>query len=394
MNGRRLLGILGLCALLGVLGMLARRSARGPRVQERPPQSAGLIRSTTLAPVKNQSQPRGAGASVRSEGYEAIMDRFFRSDPVAEAQAAINRMADEFNAWVKEGNAKFQREQQKLKGQFETVRQLGEQIKQRDAQLADQKPNPTNKVAVEAYNARVTERNGLAARQKELYESCQQDQETLKEAVKRFEKEVAVRQDLVESAKEEAKQNIEAHRDWFARKQDLAFSTSLNRSYTQLHQERGRLGQSAELDARIEKLRAMRHELGEHVLRQQKGRREGFVFVRATLCGKEESLLLVDTGAAIVTISPCLVAALGLTDRLGKEIELALPGGVRITGPELVIPRISVFGKEAANVKAVVLNESQAGIDGLLGLSFLDRFSFRIDKEQTPSLILEPLRKD
>ena len=39
---------------------------------------------------------------------------------------------------------------------------------------------------------------------------------------------------------------------------------------------------------------------------------------------------------------------------------------------------------------AIVLDEFDAGVDGLLGLSYLKRFVFRIDQSQRDKIVIEP----
>ena len=100
--------------------------------------------------------------------------------------------------------------------------------------------------------------------------------------------------------------------------------------------------------------------------------------------------LLVDTGAMSVTLPMSLVEALGLSDRLGDEISVAVAGGGRVRGRKLTIPQLSVQGHELENVRAIVLDEFDAGVDGLLGLSYLKRFAIRIDSQHPDKLAIEP----
>ena len=102
--------------------------------------------------------------------------------------------------------------------------------------------------------------------------------------------------------------------------------------------------------------------------------------------------MIIDIGASVVTIVPELVEVLGLTERVGEEVELSLPAGIRVKAPQLLIPSIAVHGMEAQYVKAVVLKESMPGVDGCLGLSFLNRFEYHIEKERDQRLILKPAK--
>ena len=91
-----------------------------------------------------------------------------------------------------------------------------------------------------------------------------------------------------------------------------------------------------------------------------------------------------------VTIAPGIVEALGLTRKLGEEIELVLAGGQKIKGRELVLPSVTVAGRTEKDVPAAAVKVSEVGIDGLLGQSFLKRFVYTIDESKKQRLILRP----
>ena len=143
----------------------------------------------------------------------------------------------------------------------------------------------------------------------------------------------------------------------------------------------------------INRTRSIRHELGKIAISNSHDE-NGMILVPVTLCRRETSVYIVDTGARAVTVPPALVEALGLTDQIGEAVDVSLAGGLRISGPELIIPQLSVDGMEAENVRAVVLKEPMVGVDGLLGLSFLNRFSYRIEKKGwgDTKLILKALK--
>ena len=82
---------------------------------------------------------------------------------------------------------------------------------------------------------------------------------------------------------------------------------------------------------------------------------------------------------------------LDLADYVGEEVEVSLAGGIRIKAPQLVLPSMSVQAMETENVKAVVLKESQPGVDGCIGLSFLNRFMYCIENARLKKLLLKPI---
>ena len=50
--------------------------------------------------------------------------------------------------------------------------------------------------------------------------------------------------------------------------------------------------------------------------------------------------------------------------------------------------------READSGLTKVLDAPEVGVDGLLGQSFLSRFSYRVDRDHDPKLILDTLKKD
>ena len=84
-----------------------------------------------------------------------------------------------------------------------------------------------------------------------------------------------------------------------------------------------------------------------------------------------------------------MVEALGWSEYVGEEVEVALAAAVYVRAHRLLIPAISVQGLEADNVKGVMLKASRLGVDGSLGLSYLHRFDFKIEGGKPPSLVLK-----
>ncbi len=87
---------------------------------------------------------------------------------------------------------------------------------------------------------------------------------------------------------------------------------------------------------------------------------------------------------------PGMVDALGLSGKLGDEVELILAGGIKTKGREFVLPRVEVSGADERDIPAAAVKVSDVGIDGLLGQSFLKRFVYTIDESKEAKLILKP----
>lgn len=110
------------------------------------------------------------------------------------------------------------------------------------------------------------------------------------------------------------------------------------------------------------------------------------------LNGTQTARFLVDTGASVCVISPRLAGLLGneLEPRAPSVALQTLSG--RTTGPLVTIPSIRVGQAEAKNVPAVI-HAPGADIDGILGDSFLSRYTVTLDPEQGV-LSLLPHSKD
>lgn len=89
---------------------------------------------------------------------------------------------------------------------------------------------------------------------------------------------------------------------------------------------------------------------------------------------------IVDTGAALVTISKALAARLQI-DMAGRpQTDVVLADGAVVRAQRLVLDSMQVGDARAEAVEAVVLGATGGeGIDGLLGMSFLRRFVVNFD---------------
>jgi clan AA aspartic protease (TIGR02281 family) len=102
--------------------------------------------------------------------------------------------------------------------------------------------------------------------------------------------------------------------------------------------------------------------------------------VAALLDGRVKARLLVDTGASLVVISR------RVADELGPEAvkrgtgRATLADGRQVPTTIVELPSVEVGDNRATRVLAGVMpNPPQKGVDGLLGMSFLDRFGFDTD---------------
>jgi len=102
-----------------------------------------------------------------------------------------------------------------------------------------------------------------------------------------------------------------------------------------------------------------------------------------------ETDAMLDTGASFVTIPPEVAHDLGYELARAPRIAVATANGV-IEAPKIVLSRVSVGGFEEADVPALCLDISAAGVSSLLGLSFLSRFNVALDWKSQKLVISDP----
>ena len=98
--------------------------------------------------------------------------------------------------------------------------------------------------------------------------------------------------------------------------------------------------------------------------------------------------LLLDTGASVTLVSPAVARAAGIT--IGPDTQMVEVQGIagRTRGPIVTLSSIQVGEIEARGVRAVVV-ELPMGLNGLLGNSFLARYTFTLDPREG-ALRLQP----
>jgi clan AA aspartic protease (TIGR02281 family) len=117
------------------------------------------------------------------------------------------------------------------------------------------------------------------------------------------------------------------------------------------------------------------------------------IIVDCTLDNRVQAKLVLDTGASTVMLRK------GVADRLMRvntglfipDMQLRLADGRVVNGKSVIIRRIKVQDAEATNVSGCILLDDVGGADmydGLLGMSFLNRFKFTVDQKEN-KLILE-----
>ena len=122
----------------------------------------------------------------------------------------------------------------------------------------------------------------------------------------------------------------------------------------------------------------------------------GGIFVNAVLNKKVEASLLLDTGASFVMLTKKLAQGLGIDLDSKKDLmQLQLADGRKVDTMRVILDNVKVEEVEAADIEAAILLEDVGDYgfkDGLLGMSFLNRFNFKIDYEKK-ELILEKFKR-
>jgi len=129
-------------------------------------------------------------------------------------------------------------------------------------------------------------------------------------------------------------------------------------------------------------------------------KQNGHLTVEAILNNKVKVNLMLDTGSSLVILSSKVAASLGIdvsikTHKTGDLVELILADGRKVKARRIILDSVNVQGSEVRKVEAAVSpaqeDSSVLSRDGLLGMSFLKNFNFKID-QQNNNLILEELK--
>ncbi|MEE9500011.1 MAG: retropepsin-like aspartic protease [Candidatus Omnitrophota bacterium] len=115
-----------------------------------------------------------------------------------------------------------------------------------------------------------------------------------------------------------------------------------------------------------------------------------FGVVDALLNKKVTASLLVDSGASHVVISEAIARQLGIEDLEDKPtVHAVLADGSVTTGLSITLDSVKVGDSEVKNVNTTVSKRPPgAGLDGLLGMTFLSHFHLKLDAKEN-CLVLE-----
>ncbi|MDH7499945.1 MAG: TIGR02281 family clan AA aspartic protease [candidate division NC10 bacterium] len=112
-------------------------------------------------------------------------------------------------------------------------------------------------------------------------------------------------------------------------------------------------------------------------------RRGSVMLVAAHLCRSTKILLLLDTGATYSAISTSVAEQVGLRPQPGDPQVTVMTASGALKAPLILLPSLMVGGFEAKEVEALILDlPGGGGVQGILGLSFLNRFRFSVNPQE------------
>jgi len=313
----------------------------------------------------------------------------FRHDVYEECQLSVTRAVDAYDAWLKDSTETLDAERHALERAYTESSALAATIEASGAALQGPRPDRGDLHALSTFNRLVDDHNALVSNYRALGNDYTARQNEYNRHVTAHEQEAQRRHVELEATRRTATVALEEYNAWRAAHGEELFFEELNRLYAELQEGLANAGDAAgSVKAYLNQVRVVRRELATFARRREQEADHGVLIVPAVLGDDEECHLVVDSGATTVAISPELIRAAGLSSRLGDETEVVLAGGVHVRGRRLVLPRLSVQGMHGVDVEAVQLPVSQCGVDGLLGLSFLNQFDYIVEREKPQRLRL------
>ena len=104
------------------------------------------------------------------------------------------------------------------------------------------------------------------------------------------------------------------------------------------------------------------------------------LFANVVLNKKVKAQLILDTGCTHTQISAKIARKLKIKKNKGEKVLCELANGQKVRGRAVNIKEIKVGKVKAYNVRVIILDREISGeSDGLLGMSFLNNFVFKID---------------
>lgn len=118
-------------------------------------------------------------------------------------------------------------------------------------------------------------------------------------------------------------------------------------------------------------------------------RKGNSLLVDTVLNRRLKTKLILDTGCTDTQISEEVAKRLGISAGQGRIVSCQLADGRNVSGREVNIKEVRLGRAKVSNVRAIVLDCKDGSCNnGLLGMSFLNNFIFKVDSEKE-ELILQ-----
>jgi hypothetical protein len=327
------------------------------------------------------------------ERFRREIDTYFRFNPESE-RARLNDREQSLKGWQQRESNELDGLKRELDGKLVSIRRIEKEIRTLDERLDRAESSGSTTRSQANLTAERKRRRDLAGRHDELGSEYESRAAEYGKRVKEYNAEQERRRVEINALIQQYNKRVANQNTWFSSRRDGAFFKDLNSFYAKLR--RGELGVRCE-PGRIEDMLAevseMRRELARYCTDGATTQDGGMLVIETKVSGDDERAerchLVIDTASSLVTLPEEIVKVLALEKYIGEEIDLHLPANITVKARQLLIPMISAAGEEAKFVKGVILDAVSPGIDGCLGLSFLNRFDYRIEKQKTPPLILK-----
>jgi len=326
-----------------------------------------------------------ATLSARLAVLENVMERFYRGESLEAGRKRVGDLVDAYNARVTQRNADQERARAQLDRDLAPGKELEAELEAADRALGTP-PSGGDREALRSYNARVEARNALADRYNQQLAVSRVAIDAYNDRLSHLDDGIDRDHARLKAEQQALKARVDAYAAWTANGQDVVFYTALNGLLAELRQALRRQA-DGEARAALDQVRGTRRELARWAAAYQATQDNGLVLVDAVV-GDEVCYFILDTGAQLVCLPRELIDAMGLTGSLGEDTTLVLAGGQKIKGRSIAFPVVAAAGMEATAVAGSAVPASEVGIDGLLGQSFLKRFVYTIDESRPGKLVL------
>ena len=318
--------------------------------------------------------------SMQLTELEERLDRYILRDAVRQYNADV----EAFNEWIAQSQGRLEESAAELEREHEALDELRSDIEGLGEAFERERAKEGGSNAAEIESLR-SANDGAVTEHNERVRAFEERQSTYNDLIA----EHNAQSDRYSEELTRARGEADEYQTWHAGDAMARFSAVVGELYASICVEYRRAAGRTELSALIDRARRIRRVLGERAIRINQDQDNGLLIVEADLGESEPCWMIVDNAASTAAITPEMVDVLDIGEFVGSEVEISLPGAITIRAPSCILPKVTVEGHEAEFVTAVVLEESHPGIDGSIGLSFLNRFDFRIEKGNPQRLTLE-----